>query len=266
MKSFLRILICVVVLDFGLAQELVTVDSIRLETDGQITDFGTDDFNNIYFIKNSTELNKIDFKTREIKRFSNRNILENLNTQNMLQLTLTSGFFNLLILDNQLNPIQDPIDLNSNSDFSPTLTALVDNNYIWGYDQALQRLVLWNYRENKIMRQSTILNDRNSSEFFSELVYYSNKIYLVGTDRILRLDEFAGLEKVVSLGEHHQVEVLGGHVYYAKDERIYRLDMSNGQSVEVALVEGLDFFSLNKSYLFVLKDKVVYLYDSQIIF
>src|SRR5690554_1580742 len=172
MKSFLRILICVVVLDFGLAQELVTVDSIRLETDGQITDFGTDDFNNIYFIKNSTELNKIDFKTREIKRFSNRNILENLNTQNMLQLTLTSGFFNLLILDNQLNPIQDPIDLNSNSDFSPTLTALVDNNYIWGYDQALQRLVLWNYRENKIMRQSTILNDRNSSEFFSELVYY----------------------------------------------------------------------------------------------
>ncbi|MGB3453714.1 MAG: hypothetical protein WBA59_07790 [Moheibacter sp.] len=263
MKNHFWILIFVLVFNSGFGQELIPIDSIRLEADGEITDFGTDDFNNIYFIRNSTELNKIEFQTKKRKSFSNRNILEELNTQNILQLSLKSGFFNLLILDNQLNPVQDPIPLNSSAAFSPTLTAPVDNNFLWGYDPVIQRLLLWNYREKKIVRQSMILNDRDAAEFFTKLIYYSNKIYLAGNGRILKFDEFANLEKVIPIGEYEQLFVIENYIFYSKDGEISRLDQKTNLSEKIAETDGFDFFSLNKSYLFVLKDKVVYLYDSQ---
>lgn len=248
------------------AQHLSPIDSIRLDFDGHITDFGTDDFNNIYFIKNSIELNKIDLKTAIKKTFSNRNVLEDLNTQNILQLTLKSGFFNLLILDSQLNPIQDPISLNSSADFSPALISLVDNNYLWGYDPILQRLILWNYREKKIVRQSMILSNQSASEFFSKLIYDSNSIYLVGNDKILKFDEFANLNKVIPIEAHNHLLILGKFAFYSKDGEILRLDLKTDQTETIASIGTFDFFSLNKSYLFVLKNKVVYLYKPQNIF
>ncbi|MGB7498800.1 MAG: hypothetical protein WA897_02800 [Moheibacter sp.] len=263
MKNIFRILIFVLVCNSGFGQELIPVDSIRLKTDGEITDFGTDDFNNIYLIRNSTELNKIDFRTKKRKNFSNRNILEELNTQNVLQLSLKSGFFNLLILDNQLNPIQDPIPLNSTADFSPTLTAPVDNNFLWAYDPVAQRLLLWNYREKKIVGQSMILNNSSAAEYFTKLIYCSNKIYLAGHGRILKFEEFANLEKVIPIGEYEQLFVIENYIFYSKDGEIYSLNQKTNLSDRIVKTDGFDFFSLNKSYLFVLKDKVVYLYDSQ---
>jgi len=263
MKNLFGILILVLAFNFGFGQKLIPVDSIQIDADGEITDFGTDDFNNIYFIRNSIELNKINFQTKKRKSFSNRNILEELNTQNILQLSLKSGFFNLLILDNQLNPVQDPISLNSNTDFSPTLTAAVDNNFLWGYDPVLQRLLLWNYREKKIVRQSMILNDSNAAEFFTKLIYYSNKIFLAGNGRILKFDEFANLEKVIPIDEYEQLLVIENYIFYSKDGEIYSLNQKTNKSEKIVQTDGFDFFSLNKSYLFVLKDKVVYLYDSQ---
>src|SRR5690606_14274108 len=120
------------------------------ETRDSITDFSADDFNNIYYIRNFSELNKIDFRTKRKKSFSNQTLLENLNSQNVLQITVKSAFFNLLVLDNHLNLVQDKITFPIERNFSPTLTDLVDNNYLWGYDPVLQRLVLWNYQEKKI--------------------------------------------------------------------------------------------------------------------
>lgn len=263
MRFFLFILF--LISDFSLAESQIfePVDSIRISTDGQISDFSVDDFNNIYYIRNFTELNKIDFKTGILKSFSNRNILEDLNTQNVLQLTLKSGFFNLLILDNQLNPIQDPIDFSNNLDFTPTLIALVDNNYLWAYDPILQKLILWNYRENKTIRQSVILNNESSSAYFSKLIYESNKIYLIGTDQILKFDEFANLEKVISFEKHKQVQLLGQFLFYTKDEQLWQLDLKTDISEKISQIKDFDFFSINNNFLFVLKNQVIYLYKSQ---
>lgn len=263
MKSFLRILICVVVLDFGLAQELVPVDSIRLETDGQITDFGTDDFNNIYFIKNSTELNKIDWNTRQTITFSNQSILEDLNTQNILEITVKSGFFNLIVLDNQLNQIQDKINFPIESGFSPTLTALVDNSVLWGYDPVLQRLIMWDYRHKKILRQSVILSEKTADEFYADLIYHYNKIYLIGYNEILRFDEFANLEASIPFQEYTQLQLSDNSIYFLNINGLHQLNLLSKQISNIHLPINFDNFSINGQYLFGLKDKVVYIYASQ---
>jgi len=110
-----------------------------LNIDGTITSFSVDDFNNVYYIRNFSELIKIESKTGAKKSFSNQSALEDLNTQNALQITVKSSLFNLLILDNELNLFQDPIRFPVQNNFSPALTALVDNNYSWRYDPVLQR-------------------------------------------------------------------------------------------------------------------------------
>lgn len=245
------------------SQELILKDSLKIETRDSITDFGTDDFHNIYFIRNFNELNKIELQTGKRKTFSNHSVLENLNTQNILQITLKSGFFNLLVLDNQLNKVQDRIEFPIETNFSPTLIALVDNNYLWGYDPVLQRLVLWNYRDKKAIRQSVILSEKTGDEFYSKLIYEDNKIFLAGYHKILRFDEYANLEAVIPSFDFEQIFIRKGIVFYSHENRLFRFDLRTQEKKEVPLDFSFDYFSINNRYLFVLKDKVVYIYDFQ---
>ncbi len=246
---------------FLFAQTLEIIDSLKIESRDSITDFGTDDFNNIYFIRNFNELNKIELRTGERKTFSNHTVLEDLNTQNILQITLKSGFFKLLVLDNQLNKVQDEIEFPMETNFSPTLTALVDNNYLWGYDPVLQRLVLWNYRDKKAMRQSVILSEKTGDEFYSELIYHQNKIYLIGFKKILKFDEYANLETVIPFREFDQIYLQENKIYYSFDNQLFKLDLKTQNMSEIDLNKRFDYFSINNRYLFVLKGKVVYIYD-----
>lgn len=246
---------------FLFSQTLEIIDSLKLESRDSITDFGTDDFNNIYFIRNFNELNKIELRTGERKTFSNHTVLEDLNTQNILQITLKSGFFKLLVLDNQLNKVQDEIEFPVETNFSPTLTALVDNNYLWGYDPVLQRLVLWNYRDKKAMRQSVILSEKTGDEFYSELIYHQNKIYLIGFKKILKFDEYANLETVIPFREFDQIYLQENKIYYSFENQLFKLDLKTQNMSEIDLNKRFDYFSINNRYLFVLKGKVVYIYD-----
>lgn len=246
---------------FLFSQTLEIIDSLKLESRDSITDFGTDDFNNIYFIRNFNELNKIELRTGERKTFSNHTVLEDLNTQNILQITLKSGFFKLLVLDNQLNKVQDEIEFPMETNFSPTLTALVDNNYLWGYDPVLQRLVLWNYRNKKAMRQSVILSEKTGDEFYSELIYHQNKIYLIGFKKILKFDEYANLETVIPFREFDQIYLQENKIYYSFDNQLFKLDLKTQNTSEIDLNKRFDYFSINNRYLFVLTGKVVYIYD-----
>lgn len=245
------------------SQHFKLLDSIQLETKDSITDFEADDFGNIYYIRNFSELNKIDNRSRQKKSFSNQTPLENLNTQNVLQITVKSSLFNLLVLDNQLNQVHDKITFPVESGFSPTLSALVDNNYLWGYDPVLQRLVLWNYRDKKILRQSVILSEKTGDGFYAELIYLKNKIYLIGYHKILVFDEFANLESVIPFQEFGQIYITPESVYYSSEKKIYKLNIKSKAVTELLPGQSVDYFSINHNYLFVLNGKVVYLYESQ---
>src|SRR5690625_6888302 len=111
MKSYFILFYTTLAFGFCLAQKLTPIDTIALNINGKITDFGADDFHSVYYILNSTELNKLDLKTAKKSNFTNHTVLEDLNTQKVLQISLKSGFLNLLLLNIQLNLLQDPIAL-----------------------------------------------------------------------------------------------------------------------------------------------------------
>lgn len=265
LKKIFFISILLFQIQISLAQtKLQLVDSIQINKLQNITDFATDDFNNLYFINNYTELNKYDYQTQKIKSFSNHTFLEDLNTQNALQITLKTAFFNLLILDNQLNPIQDLIQFPVEFDFSPTLVALVDNNYLWGYDPILQRLILWNYQNNNILRQSTILSNKTGDEFYAKLRYNRDKIYLIGQQRVLIFDEFANLKEVIPFYEFDQIELIKDDLIYTFDNQLFLFNLKTKQTKTVELNRSFTNFAVNKQHIFVIDKKVVYIYKYQI--
>lgn len=264
LKNFFKILILLFSFQALSAQQLTVRDSIKIETKDTITDFSVDDFNNVYYIRNFSELNKIDSKTKTLKSFSNQSVLENLNTQNSLQITVKSSLFSLIILDNQLNLFRDAIRFPIENNFSPTLLTLVDINYLWGYDPVLQRLILWNYQENKVLRQSVILSEKAGDEFFSDLIFKRDKIYLIGTQKILVFDDYANLKEVIPFQEFEQIEIGEEFLFYTKEKQLYRMHLRTKEISQVKLNSPVDYFSTNSRHLFVLNDKVVYLYDSQI--
>jgi len=246
-----------------LAQEFILRDSLVLNTQDSITDFSADDFNHLYYIRNFSELIKINTQTGEKNSFSNQAVLEKLNAQNTLQITVKSSLFSILILDNRLNLFQDAIRFPVGSNFSPTLTALVDNNYLWGYDPVLQRLILWNYHEKKVFRQSVILNEKTADEYYSELIYAKDKIYLAGPNKILVFDEFANLKESIPFREFKQIEVENGMLYFTHNQTLYRMNLRFKEIMEIETHTPVDYFSINSRSLIVLNGKVVYIYDSQ---
>lgn len=263
MKLGFSFFVFIFFLQLGYSQDWKLVDSISIESRDSITDFDTDDFNNLYYIRNFSELNKLYFDTRTKKAFSNQSILENLDAQNVLQITLRSGLFNLLVLDNQLNQVQDLIKFPIETNFAPTLTALVDNNYLWGYDPVLQRLVLWNYQENRVLRQSVILSEKTSDEYYPMMIYRDNKIYLVGYKKVLIFDEYANLELVIPFQKFDQLYLKKGTFYFSNEAKLYKMNLKTKVINEIPIEHSFDYFSINTRYLFVLKNKVVYLYASQ---
>lgn len=264
MKNLLFTFILIFGIQHLIAQEFTLKDSIPIASKDTITDFAVDNFKNIYYIRNFSELNKIDSKTRSKKSFSNQSVLENLNTQNPLHITVKSSLFSLIILDNQLNLYRDAIRFPIENNFSPTLVALVDNNYLWGYDPVLQRLILWNYQENKIWKQSVILSEKAGDEFYAELIYKKDKIYLIGTQKILVFDDYANLKEVIPFGNFDQIEIGEQYIYFTQNKKLKRLNLSTKEISEINLNHSVDYFSINAQQVFVLNGKVVYLYDSQI--
>lgn len=245
---------------FLAAQQWALIDSIQLDPNDLITDFDSDDFNNLYYVRNYSELVKIDADHQKRTQFSNRNLLEQLNVQNILQITLRSGLFNLLILDNHLNLVQDPIQFPIEGNFSPTLTALVDNNFLWGFDPVLQKLVLWNYQEQHITRQSTLLSGKTQHGHFSHLFYQNNQIYLVSADSILQFDEYAVLEKIYPIPKFDQITLKNHIFYYSAADKLFQFALADQSTTALNLDRSLDFFSINLPYLFGSKAGVIYIY------
>lgn len=264
MKNFILTFLLIFGFQDLLSQEFLLKDSLKIESKDTITDFSVDDFGSIYYVRNFSELNKIDAKTQKKKSFSNQSVLENLNTQNSLQVTVKSSLFSLIILDNQLNLFRDPIRFPIENNFTPTLVTLVDNNYLWGYDPVLQRLILWNYQENKVLRQSVILSEKAGDEFYSEVIFKRDKIYLVGTSKILVFDDFANLKEVIPFQKSEQIEIGEEFIYFTQSKQLYRMHLRSKEISEVKTNTTVDYFSTNSRHLFVLNGKVVYLYDTQI--
>ena len=155
--------------------QLELKDSIILNQQ-PISELSTDELGNLYYIQSNKFLTKIE-ASKKSKSFSNQSILDHLNVQSSLLLTILSNHNQLILLDNQLNKIQDPIELYSN-EYYINFPKVLDNNFLIGYDVFSNKLVQLNYQLNKIINTSPILTMINLDE--------KTRIDFVGLDKLIK--------------------------------------------------------------------------------
>ncbi len=236
-------------------------DSVVYLFKDSISDFSVDSFNQPYFVINDEYLYSIKDKNPLPFSHSNRLQIQNLNTKNPFLINYTTSLYQLYFLDNELNPTKSAISLISTKTFDPNLIAVVDNNWLWGYDRITQKLVLWDYTYQKVLQETVQIQPKDSSETFTDLMYDNGKLYLISNERILRFNRFGQLTRTYPFKEHHQVKWYKNYVLFSQNNKLFAQNLNDNTITPLPLKSAVDFFDLNGNTLFVLHKKVVYIYD-----
>lgn len=235
--------------------QLQLIDSI--EVNASISEVAIDEQSNLYFIENHQSLIKL--KDREtINHFSNHGFLSNLEVQSSLLITVVSNQNQLLLLDSQLNPAQDPIQLQT-ANYALNHVHVLDTNFLIAHDVFSHKIVQLNYQQNNIINTSPILTMLNFEEQIKNLIYTKNLIYLITNQHIYIFDEFLTFKKKHPFVTTNKIIPFGTNLIYDNQNALYIWNLETQQSTKI--LEG-DFtnFTANKSQLFVQTNKVAYIY------
>lgn len=231
------------------------VDSI--EVNSTFSEVAMDEQSNLYLIENHQNLIKL--KNNEtMNQFSNRGFLSDLEVQSSLLITVISNQNQLLLLDSQLNPTQDPINLQT-TNYTLSHVNVLDTNFLIAYDVFSHTIIQLNYPQNSIINSSPILTMLTIDEQIKNLFHTKNNIYLITNEHIYIFDEFLTFKKKHPFVTTKKIIQFGINLIYHTQNALYIWNLETQQSTKI--LEG-DFtnFTANKSQLFVQTDKVAYIY------
>ncbi|MDO5509313.1 MAG: hypothetical protein Q4F57_01320 [Weeksellaceae bacterium] len=168
---------------------LNTPDNLVFEATQDVRDIFTDDHENLYFITATEVLWKMDRKTGEI--FSHKPVfpIKNIQTYNPFFLSYTNDLLQIVILDSKLNPIREDVYLFKHGNWIPGATIILDYDILATVDRNSKSLVLFDYRNEKIIRRVNLPDEININEILR--ITYSQKIlHLYTHEQVYHFDFF----------------------------------------------------------------------------
>ena len=124
---------------------------LLFQTREEILDLEADHLGNLYLLHRD-RLVKTDGSGQELARFSRPDlgVPDRINVYDPMRILLFyPGFNQLIILDNQLNPIVPPISLFDWGLVDVPCAAIADENNLWLYDQVADRLLKMDVRDGR---------------------------------------------------------------------------------------------------------------------
>ena len=209
----------------GVAQEITTktietefIKSFNLDADEFI---GTDDFENIYYIKNNVIYKKTPLKTYT---YSNTQFggITSIDIKNPLKILLFYSDFNTaIILDNNLNELTSPINFTSES-FSKNISfaSISSNNNLWLFSLDDNILRLWNYQTKKIQFASQPASFYvENFETLQQLSSYKN-CWLFGDNVMLKFNEYGTFGGVFEIDKFDEVHFSENNIIFSNNNRL----------------------------------------------
>ncbi|WP_068595377.1 hypothetical protein ACF3NR_03235 [Vaginella massiliensis] len=247
---YILIFICPGVL-FG---QYILQDSIQVAK--PLTEIALDEQGNIYGIEQNQTLIKIG-EQKKISRFKLTGHLNNLRVHSSLLLSLQLNN-ELHLLDNHLNPTQDPIHLQT-AGYILQQTDVIDNNFLIGYDAISHKIIQLNYQLGRIINTSPILTMIPWEEKITKLQYDKKSIYLITDKSLYTFDEFLTFKKKLDIPEYQSILLNHGKIYLQHENQLIIFDPSN--STTTTIYNGkISNFTANRTQLIVDNDKVLYIY------
>ena len=257
MKSIFYLLIYLFFLQFSYAQTFVLEDSISIENK-VIKKIDTDLNQSLYLIS-ETKIEKI-FSNKKTKTYNSRNIISSIDSSNPLRLYIYSNFNRLDILDEQLNPIQDPITISS-TDFMPAALKVVDNQFCWFYDIIGNKLVYYNYQLQKPILNSKSVYLKNNDQSIENIHVYKNLVFLKAPKTIYVYDDYGNFKTNFMLEtENSPFHFYKNALFYIKNNKLFSINLENQQTTPFLDLVDVKSIAFNETNLFSLTNNYIYVY------
>ena len=257
MKSIFYLLIYLFFLQFSYAQTFVLEDSISIENK-VIKKIDTDLNQSLYLIS-ETKIEKI-FSNKKTKTYNSRNIISSIDSSNPLRLYIYSNFNRLDILDEQLNPIQDPITISS-TDFMPAALKVVDNQFCWFYDIIGNKLVYYNYQLQKPILNSKSVYLKNNDQSIENIHVYKNLVFLKAPKTIYVYDDYGNFKTNFMLEtENSPFHFYKNALFYIKNNKLFSVNLENQQTTPFLDLIDVKSIAFNETNLFTLTNNYIYVY------
>ena len=221
--------------------ETSLIKSIDFNADNIVS---VDNFESIYYIQNNTFYKKT--KTKTIS-YNNLQLgeLTSVNTFNPLKIILFYKDFNAaIVLDNRLAEIFK-IDFNNIQPYK-NITQVSNgfDNTLWVFNQDVQQLELYNYKNNKTQARSLPIQSK-----VLDLKSNYNSVWLL-TKQYLYVYNYFGnlLSKMKNDGFTKLIET-NGNIILKKDNALYYIKNSNENPTPITLPNLLinQFFATNET-------------------
>lgn len=222
MKSIFSIILLSIFFNV-FAQKFVLKDSILIENK-TIKSIDTDLNNSIYFISD-TKIEKRS-ASKKSKSIDLKNVITSVDTSNPLRTYIYSNFNQLTILDENLNPIQDIIQLKS-TDFMPVALKVVDNQFCWFYDIIGNKIIYFNYQLQKSILNSKQIYFKNNDQSIEKIHTYKNLVYLKGQKTLYIYDDYGNFKSNIELEtENSPYYFYKDAIFYIKDNKLISKNIS----------------------------------------
>ena len=257
MKTFFSIIILSFFSQFTKAQQFVLVDSIAIENKS-IKTIETDLNNSLYLISD-TKIEKR-FQQKKTKSIDFKNIITSVDSNNPLRFYLYSNFNRLSILDEDLNPIQDPITISS-TNFMPSALKVVDNQFCWFYDLIGNKIVYYNYQLQKTIINSKQVYLKNNDQAIENIHVYKNLVYLKGAHTIYVYDDYGNFKTNFSINlENSPFKFYKNTLFYSKNNKLYSLNLENQTISSLLDLNDSKSITMNETNFYSYNNNKVYIY------
>lgn len=181
-------------------------------------DFGADRFGNIYIL-HGEEIVKLDPNGKTQYRFSDPASGDITYVDPFLSMDLLiyyRDFFSVVVLDNRLNPIISPIRLDEFGYYDVQWVKATDQNSLWFYDQATDRLIKWSVPDQAPALESLNLSQTVGREITpTYLLQTINHVFVNNLGKeILQFDLFGNFIKSLPIKTPDEFQVMNYKVYY----------------------------------------------------
>lgn len=232
-------------------------DSIQFET-YTISKLTSNAVGDVFLILDENQLVKINSK-KEIKYFPLKKIVSKIDSNLSLRTGLLYNYQELEILDENLNPIQDRINLNQHQIF-PSAISISDSQLLWYFDPIEQRLVQWNYQLKSIVSKSNLLFFKEGDSTIEEIYQYKNRIFLKSQHWIYEYDFFGNSKSTIQLKNHSSYSFTDSYIILLNQNFITKINLLTNEISSADNFFNVKDFTMNETELFVIKNKGLYIY------
>ncbi|QTV05676.1 hypothetical protein [Faecalibacter bovis] len=241
---------------FVQAQYKIT-DSIFFET-ANISKITSNALGDIHLILNEKELIKIK-KDKSIKSYPLNKIVTKIDSNLSLKTFLVYNYQELQILDDNLNPIQDRINLNKYNIF-PSAISVSDSQTLWYFDPIELRLIQWNYQLKSMINKSNMLFFKEGDTTIEEIYQTKNRIFLKSQNWIYEFDFFGNSKNTILLNTHEKYCFSRDYIHLLDDNSLTTINLVNHEISTVDNFFNVKDFTMSDDQLFVIKNKGLYIY------